>query len=55
MADDEESVGCHLLEPDLGRILPPGRAARRALRLLRERSEQEPALAIVVDENIAAE
>jgi len=36
--DHEEAVALHLLQPDLGRILPPGRAACDALRLLGERS-----------------
>lgn len=40
-AGDQESVAGHLLEPDLGRILPPGRAARRALRLFGKRSLRE--------------
>jgi hypothetical protein len=35
--DHEDAVACHLLEPDLGRILPPGRATRDALRFLGER------------------
>jgi len=36
--DHEEAVARHLPEPDLGRILPPGRAARHALGLLGKRS-----------------
>jgi hypothetical protein len=37
-ADHEAAVALHLVEPDLGRILPPGRAGRRALGLLGKRS-----------------
>jgi hypothetical protein len=36
-ADHEEAIARHLLEPDLRWILPPHRATRDALRLLRER------------------
>jgi hypothetical protein len=37
-ADHDEAVARHLPKSDLGRILPPGRAARHALRLLGKRS-----------------
>src|SRR5262249_40028824 len=40
-ADDEEAVGGHFLEPDLGWILPPDRAACHALRLFGKRSLRE--------------
>ena len=34
--DRQDAIGLHLLQPDLGRILPPRRAARDALCLFRE-------------------
>jgi hypothetical protein len=39
--DHEEAIALHLLQPDLGRILPPGRTAGDALRLLGERPLRE--------------
>src|SRR5690242_7401092 len=38
LTDHEVAIARHLLEPDLGRILPPSSATCDALRLLRERS-----------------
>jgi hypothetical protein len=39
--DQEQAVGLHLPEPDLGWILPPGSGAGDPLRLLGERSLSE--------------
>jgi hypothetical protein len=40
-ADQEQAVGLHFAEPDLGRILPPGSGAGELLRLVGERSLSE--------------